>query len=145
MIKQRKLRFGTFLAGTGSNMSSWRHPHAVADAAINFDYYKTLTQKAEAAKLDFAFFGDGLYISEKSHPNFLNRFEPLTLLATLAGVTTHIGLAATLSTTYSEPYTVARQFASIDHLSNGRVGWNIVTSPLEGLALNYRQARTPGA
>ena len=143
MTKQRQLRFGTFLAGTGSNMSSWRHPHAVADAAINFDYYKTLTQKAEAAKLDFAFFGDGLYISEKSHPNFLNRFEPLTLLATLAGVTTHIGLAATLSTTYSDPYTVARQFASIDHLSNGRAGWNIVTSPLEGSALNYGKPEHP--
>src|SRR5919198_419135 len=143
MTTQRKLHFGTFLAGTGSNMSSWRHPHAVADAAINFDYYKNLTQKAEAAKLDFAFFGDGLYISEKSHPNFLNRFEPLTLLATLAGVTTHIGLAATLSTTYSEPYTVARQFASIDHLSNGRAGWNIVTSPLEGSALNYGKPEHP--
>ena len=143
MPTQRQLRFGTFLAGTGSNMSSWRHPHAVVDAAINFDYYKTLTQKAEAAKLDFAFFGDGLYISEKSHPNFLNRFEPLTLLATLAGVTTHIGLAATLSTTYSEPFTVARQFASIDHLSNGRAGWNIVTSPLEGSALNYGKPEHP--
>jgi len=143
MPNQRQLRFGTFLAGTGSNMSSWRHPHAVGDAAINFAYYKHLTLKAEAAKLDFAFFGDGLYISEKSHPNFLNRFEPLTLLATLAGITTHIGLAATLSTTYSEPYTVARQFASIDHLSNGRAGWNIVTSPLEGSALNYGKPEHP--
>ena len=57
-------------AGTGSNMSSWRHPHAVANAAINFDYYKPLTQKAEAAKLDFAFFGDGLYISENHTPTF---------------------------------------------------------------------------
>jgi len=93
MTTQRQLRFGTFLAGTGSNMSSWRHPHAVADAAINFDYYKNLTQKAEAAKLDFAFFGDGLYISEKSHPNFLNRFEPLTLLATLAGCEMGLKLA----------------------------------------------------
>src|SRR3989442_2009486 len=143
MTNQRKLRFGTFLAGTGSNMSSWRHPHAVADAAINFDYFKTLTCRAEAAKLDFAFFGDGLYISEKSHPNFLNRFEPLTLLAALAMVTTHLGLAATLSTTYTDPYTLARQFASIDHLSNGRAGWNIVTSPLEGSALNYGKPAHP--
>jgi FMN-dependent oxidoreductase (nitrilotriacetate monooxygenase family) len=124
-------------------MASWRHPHAVADATINLDYFKTLTRRAEAAKFDFAFFGDGLYISEKSHPNFLNRFEPLTLLAALAMVTTHIGLAATLSTTYSDPYTVARQFASIDHLSNGRAGWNIVTSPLEGSALNYSKPAHP--
>ena len=141
MKNQRKLRLGAFFSGTGSNMASWRHPQAVPDGPINLQYYRELTRKAEAAKLDFVFFGDGLYISEKSHPIFLNRFEPLTLLAALAMDTTHIGLAATLSTTYSEPFTVARQFASIDHISNGRVGWNIVTSPLEGSALNYRHSR----
>ncbi len=143
MAKQRKMRLGSFLSGTGSNMASWRHPNAVPDGPINLDYYKGLTRKAEAAKLDFVFFGDGLYISEKSHPIFLNRFEPLTLLAALAMETTHIGLAATLSTTYSDPFTVARQFASIDHISNGRVGWNIVTSPLEGSALNYSKPQHP--
>ena len=84
MTTQRMLHLGTFLAGTGSNMASWRHPNSVADGAINLDYYRNLTRKAESAKLDFVFFGDGLYISEKSHPNFLNRFEPLTLLAALA-------------------------------------------------------------
>jgi len=89
------------------------------------------------------FFGDGLYISEKSHPNFLVRFEPLTLLAALAMETTNIGLAATLSTTYSDPYTVARQFSSIDLLSGGRAGWNIVTSPLEGSAANYSKPEHP--
>ena len=143
MANRRKLRLGAFLAGTGSNMASWRHPNAVADGPISLGYYKELTRKAEAAKLDFVFFGDGLYISEKSHPIFLNRFEPLTLLAALAGETTHIGLAATLSTTYSDPFTVARQFASIDHISSGRAGWNIVTSPLEGSALNYSKAQHP--
>ena len=144
MANRRKLRLGAFLAGTGSNMASWRHPNAVADGPISLGYYKELTRKAEAAKLDFVFFGDGLYISEKSHPIFLNRFEPLTLLAALAGETTHIGLAATLSTTYSDPFTVARQFASIDHISSGRAGWNIVTSPLEGSAHNYSKAQHPG-
>ena len=143
MTTHRMLRFGAFLAGTGGNMASWRHPNAIADAAINLDYYRWLTKRAEAAKLDFAFFGDGLYISEKSHPNFLNRFEPLTLLAALAMETTHIGLAATLSTTYSDPYTVARQFSSIDHISKGRAGWNIVTSPLEGSAQNYSRPQHP--
>ena len=143
MTTHRMLRFGAFLAGTGGNMASWRHRNAIADAAINLDYYRWLTKRAEAAKLDFAFFGDGLYISEKSHPNFLNRFEPLTLLAALAMETTHIGLAATLSTTYTDPYTVARQFASIDHISKGRAGWNIVTSPLEGSALNYSRPEHP--
>ncbi len=143
MPNGRKMRIGAFLAGTGGNMASWRHPKAVADGAINLEYYRGLTRKAEAAKLDFVFFGDGLYISEKSHPNFLNRFEPLTLLAALAMDTTHIGLAATLSTTYSDPYTVARQFASIDHISGGRAAWNIVTSPLEGSALNYNKPEHP--
>ncbi len=143
MAERRMMRIGVFLAGAGSNMASWRHSAAVPDAAINLDYYRTLTRRAEEAKLDFAFFGDGLYISEKSHPNFLNRFEPLTLLAALAIDTTHIGLAATLSTTYSAPYTVARQFMSIDHISGGRAGWNVVTSPLEGSALNYGKPEHP--
>ena len=143
MTNERKLHLGAFFSGTGSNMASWRHPQAVADGAINLNYYRGLTRKAEAAKLDFVFFGDGLYISEKSHPIFLTRFEPLTLLAALAMDTTHIGVAATLSTTYSDPFTVARQFASIDHISNGRAGWNIVTSPLEGSALNYSKPEHP--
>ena len=143
MKSQRKLRLGAFFSGTGSNMASWRHPQAVPDGPINLQYYRNLTRQAEAAKLDFVFFGDGLYISEKSHPIFLNRFEPLTLLAALAMDTTHIGVAATLSTTYSEPFTVARQFMSIDHISGGRAGWNIVTSPLEGSALNYSKPEHP--
>ena len=143
MGRKGEMRLGVFLAGTGSNMASWRHPDAVADGAINLEYYLGLTRQAEAAKLDFVFFGDGLYISEKSHPNFLNRFEPLTLLAYLAAHTSHIGLAATLSTTYSDPFTVARQFATIDHVSDGRAGWNIVTSPLEGSALNYSRPEHP--
>ncbi len=143
MKNRRKLRLGAFFSGTGSNMASWRHPTALPDGPINLQYYRDLTRQAEAAQLDFVFFGDGLYISEKSHPIFLNRFEPLTLLAALAMDTTHIGLAATLSTTYSEPFTVARQFASIDHISGGRVGWNIVTSPLEGSAWNYSRPEHP--
>ena len=143
MAKKRQLHLGAFFSGTGSNMASWRHPNAVPDGPINLSYYRQLTRTAEAAKLDFVFFGDGLYISEKSHPIFLNRFEPLTLLAALAMDTTHIGLAATLSTTYSDPFTVARQFASIDPISNGRAGWNIVTSPLEGSALNYSKPEHP--
>ncbi len=137
----RQMRLGAFFSGTGSNMGSWRHPAAVPEGPINLGYYRELTRRAEAAKLDFVFFGDGLYISEKSHPIFLNRFEPLTLLAALAMDTTHIGLAATLSTTYSEPFTVARQFASLDHISGGRAGWNVVTSPLAGSALNYQHSR----
>ena len=143
MTEARMMHLGAFFSGTGSNMASWRHPNAVPDGPINLEYYINLTKKAEEAKLDFVFFGDGLYISEKSHPIFLNRFEPLTLLAVLAANTSHIGLAATLSTTYSDPFTIARQFASIDHISGGRAGWNIVTSPLEGSALNYSKPEHP--
>ncbi len=143
MTEARMMHLGAFFSGTGSNMASWRHPNAVPDGPINLEYYLNLTKKAEEAKLDFVFFGDGLYISEKSHPIFLNRFEPLTLLAVLAAHTSHIGLAATLSTTYSDPFTIARQFASIDHISGGRAGWNIVTSPLEGSALNYSKPEHP--
>lgn len=140
---RKPLRIGAFLSGTGSNMGSWRHPESVLDGAINFEHYLAMTRQAEAAKLDFVFFGDGLYISEKSHPNFLTRFEPLTLLASLAPMTRRIGLVATLSTTYSEPFTVARQFGTIDLLSKGRAGWNIVTSPLEGSAANYGRTDHP--
>ena len=143
MDEQRKMRLGVFFSGSGGNMASWRHPSSVPDGAVNLEYYQGMTRKAESAKLDFVFFGDGLYISEKSHPNFLVRFEPLTLLAALAMDTTNIGLAATLSTTYSDPYTVARQFSSIDLLSRGRAGWNIVTSPLEGSAANYSKPEHP--
>jgi FMN-dependent oxidoreductase (nitrilotriacetate monooxygenase family) len=143
MTEQRKMRLGVFFSGSGGNMASWRHLSSVPDGAVNLDYYRGMVRKAENSKLDFVFFGDGLYISEKSHPNFLVRFEPLTLLAALSMDTTHIGLAATLSTTYSDPYTVARQFSSIDHLSNGRAGWNIVTSPLEGSAANYSKPEHP--
>ncbi|MBK0784870.1 LLM class flavin-dependent oxidoreductase, partial [Escherichia coli O25b:H4-ST131] len=77
----------------------------------------------------------------KSIPHFLNRFEPLTVLSTLAAVTDRLGLVGTLSTSYSEPFTTARQFASLDHLSHGRAGWNVVTSPLEGSAKNFSRAQ----
>lgn len=85
------------------------------------------------------FIADGAYINEKSIPHFLNRFEPLTILSALAAVTSHIGLIGTVSTSYSEPFTVARQFASLDQISQGRGGWNVVTTPLESTALNYNK------
>jgi len=124
-------------------MSAWRHPAAQADASISSDYAKKIARKAEQGKLDFLFVADGLFINEKSIPHFLNRFEPLTLLSALAGVTEHLGLVGTVSTSYSEPFTVARQFASLDHLSGGRAGWNVVTSPLEGAAKNFSRQQHP--
>ncbi len=138
----RQLRLGTILHGASGNMSAWRHPAAQVDASINLDYAKKIARKAEQGKLDFLFVADGLFINEKSIPHFLNRFEPLTLLSALAGVTEHLGLVGTVSTSYSEPFTVARQFASLDHLSGGRAGWNVVTSPLEGSAKTSHASST---
>jgi FMN-dependent oxidoreductase (nitrilotriacetate monooxygenase family) len=131
------------LSGVGNSISFWRHPDVRTDASVSLDFYKQQALKAEEGKFDLLFIADGLYINEKSNPHFLNRFEPLTLLSALAAVTANIGLVATLSTSYSEPFTVARQFASIDHLSGGRAGWNVVTSPLEGSALNFGKGGHP--
>ena len=143
MTSARQLRLGTILHGASGNMSAWRHPAAAADASINFDFVKETALKAEQGKLDFLFVADGLYINEKSIPHFLNRFEPLTVLSALASLTHNLGLVGTLSTSYSEPFTVARQFASLDHLSKGRAGWNVVTSPLEGSARNFSRDKHP--
>lgn len=123
MSENRQLRLGTILHGASGNMSAWRHPAAQADASINFNFVTQTALKAEEGKLDFIFVADGLYINEKSIPHFLNRFEPLTVLSALAAVTRRLGLVGTLSTSYSEPFTTARQFASLDHLSqDGRGG-----------------------
>jgi FMN-dependent oxidoreductase (nitrilotriacetate monooxygenase family) len=132
-----RIPFGLMLHGAGGHMNSWRHPSGPADASVNLDFLVSTTRKAEDAGLSFVFVADGLYINEKSIPHFLNRFEPLTVLSALATQTTRIGLAGTVSTSYSDPFTVARQFASLDLLSGGRAGWNVVTTPLEGSAKNY--------
>ncbi|MBB3112489.1 FMN-dependent oxidoreductase (nitrilotriacetate monooxygenase family) [Paenibacillus phyllosphaerae] len=133
----RQLKLGTVIHGVGGSTSGWRHPDMPSDASVNLEFYKQQAQKAEEGKFDFVFIADGLFINEKSIPHFLNRFEPITILSALGAVTKRIGLVGTLSTSYSEPFTVARQFASIDHISGGRAGWNVVTSPLEGSALNF--------
>jgi FMN-dependent oxidoreductase (nitrilotriacetate monooxygenase family) len=136
-MTQRDLTFGILLHGAGGHMNSWKHPSGPADASVNLDFITGIAQKAEANGVAFAFVADGLYINEKSIPHFLNRFEPISILSALATATTKIGLAGTLSTSYSHPFTVARQFASLDLISGGRAGWNVVTSPLEGSAKNY--------
>jgi len=136
-MTQRNLTFGLILHGAGGHMNSWKHPAGPADASVNIDFVTGIAQKAEANGVAFVFVADGLYINEKSIPHFLNRFEPISILSALATATSRIGLAGTLSTSYSHPFTVARQFASLDLISGGRAGWNVVTSPLEGSAKNY--------
>ncbi|MEY9865248.1 FMN-dependent oxidoreductase (nitrilotriacetate monooxygenase family) [Peribacillus sp. B2I2] len=139
MSEQRKLKFGALIHGVGGSISGWRHPDIQTDASVSLEFYKEQAQKAEEGKFDLLFIADGLFINEKSIPHFLNRFEPLTILSALAAFTSRIGLVGTVSTSYSEPFTVARQFASLDHISHGRGGWNLVTTPLERTALNYNK------
>ena len=133
----RKLKFGFMLHGVGAGWGDWRHPEAVTDASVNFNFYKEQAQLAENGRFEFLFVADSVHITERSSPHYLNRFEPLTILSALAGATSHIGLVATVTASYAEPFTVARQFASLDHISGGRAGWNVVTSWLDGSARNY--------
>ena len=134
---QKQVTFGIMLQGPGGHMNSWKHPSGPADASVNLDFFVNTARKAEAAGIAFAFVADGLYINAQSIPHFLNRFEPLTILSALATATSKIGLVGTVSTSYSDPFTIARQFASLDLISKGRAGWNAVTSPLEGSGRNY--------
>lgn len=142
-MSDQHIKFGIMLHGAGGHMNAWKHPSGPADASANLKFYVETAQKAENAGIAFAFVADGLYINEKSIPHFLNRFEPLTILSALAATTSKIGLAGTISTSYSDPFTVARQLSSLDRISNGRAGWNVVTSPLEGSAKNYSREQHP--
>ncbi|MGV6477121.1 LLM class flavin-dependent oxidoreductase [Azotobacter vinelandii] len=138
-----QLKLGTMIHGVGHGWGEWRHPEALADASVNFEFYRQQAQVAEAGKFDFVFIADSLHIHEKSSPHYLNRFEPLTILSALAAVTRHVGLVGTVTVSYSEPFNVARQFASLDHISGGRAGWNVVTSWLSGTADNFGRAEHP--
>ena len=140
MSGRKKLKLGTMIHGVGEKISDWRHPEMPSDASVSFEFYKQQALISEKGKFDFVFIADALYINEKSNPHYLNRFEPLTILSALAAVTSNIGLVGTLSTTYSEPFSAARQFASLDMISGGRAGWNVVTSGLEKTALNFSKA-----
>ncbi|MFF3101210.1 LLM class flavin-dependent oxidoreductase [Viridibacillus arvi] len=139
MAGKRQIKFGAIIHGVGGNISGWRHPKVLTNSSVNLNFYTQQAKKAEEGKFDLVFIADGLFINEKSIPHFLNRFEPITILSALAALTSKIGLVGTVSTSYSEPFTIARQFASLDHISNGRAGWNVVTTPLENTALNYNK------
>lgn len=139
MTKRSELKLGAIIHGVGGSISGWRHPNLKGNESTSLSFYKQQALKAEEGKFDLVFIADGLHISKDSIPHFLNRFEPITILSALAAVTSHIGLVGTVSTSYSEPYTISRQFASLDQISDGRAGWNVVTSPLEKSALNFNK------
>lgn len=131
------MKLGLFLMGTGHHIASWRHQSVPGKSAINIKFYQEIASIAEKGKLDMLFLSDGLSFDKHSHPAELVRFEPFTLLGALSVVTKHIGLAATATTTYNEPFHIARKFLSIDHLSNGRSAWNVVTSYYQTEARNF--------
>ncbi|QJP09207.1 LLM class flavin-dependent oxidoreductase [Pseudomonas multiresinivorans] len=138
----RTLSLGAFLMATGHHVAAWRHPDVPADGGLDFRLYKRLAQIAEAAKFDAVFVADSVAAPTADIASRMARsdhFEPLTLLSALAAVTEHIGLVATVTTSYNEPYHVARKFASLDHLSGGRSGWNLVTSDAAAEALNFNR------
>ncbi|MBR3117847.1 LLM class flavin-dependent oxidoreductase [Oceanobacillus sp. FSL W7-1309] len=136
-VEKKQIALGVFLMGTGHHMASWRHPDVPADGFEDFNFYREVAEIAEKGKLDMIFLSDGLSFHRLSHPAELVRLDPLTLLPALAAVTKKIGLAATASTTYNEPFHLARKFASLDHISNGRSAWNVVTSYYEHEASNF--------
>lgn len=142
-----RMRLGAFLMAHGHHVAAWRHPDCPTgrdDAGISFDYYARLAQTAERGHFDMLFFADISTVFDAA-PDALSRTamvvrpEPYTLLAALAPLTKHIGLVCTSSTTYDQPYHVARRFATLDLISGGRSGWNLVTSMQASEALNFNQ------
>jgi FMN-dependent oxidoreductase (nitrilotriacetate monooxygenase family) len=133
----RQLHLNLFIQSRGHHEASWRHPKASAHSLSDIEYCQQLTQSAEAALFDSVFLADALALWDDVARAPHNWLEPITSLAAMAAVTEHIGLIATASTTYSEPYNLARQFSSLDHMSKGRVGWNIVTSWSAAAGGNY--------
>ena len=142
MAHSRQLRFGAFMRPVSIHTAAWRYPGAFPDANFNFAHYKRFVQTLERGRFDAFFMADHLAVMNMPM-NALKRsatvtsFDPLTLLPALAVVTERLGLIATASTTYNEPYHVARKFASLDHISNGRAGWNVVTSANPREAMNF--------
>ncbi|ESX11058.1 LLM class flavin-dependent oxidoreductase [Mesorhizobium sp. M0179] len=142
MADNKQLRLGAFMRPVSLHTGAWRYPGSYPDANFNFAHLKRFAQTLEAAKFDAFFMADHLAVLNmpiealrRSHT--VTSFEPFTLLSALAAVTDHIGLVATASTTFDAPYHIARRFASLDHISGGRAGWNIVTTSNPDAALNF--------
>lgn len=134
--QQRQMHLGVFWLGTGNHTAGWRVEGATA-SNCNWQVAQLGASIAERGKFDLFFVSDSVAPEINDHPSFITRFEPTTLIAALAAVTKNVGLGATVSTSFSEPYTVARTFATLQHLSAGRAAWNVVTSSAEKAALNF--------
>ncbi|MGE7759092.1 LLM class flavin-dependent oxidoreductase [Peribacillus sp. NPDC097895] len=140
---KQEMKLGAFFMIPGHHVAAWRHPEAEAHHVMTFDFIKRMAQTAERGKFDMIFLADGYAVRAKNQKvvgqTVNTLFEPFTLLSALSAVTKHVGLAGTVSTTYNEPFNVARKFASLDHLSDGRAAWNVVTSNTEAEARNFNQ------
>jgi FMN-dependent oxidoreductase (nitrilotriacetate monooxygenase family) len=142
MSGTRQLKLGAFMRPVSIHTGAWRYPGGLPDGNFNFSHYRRFAQTLERGKFDAIFLADSLALL-KMPEGALKRsatvtsFEPLTLLSALASITEHLGLIATASTTYNEPYHIARKFASLDHISGGRAGWNLVTSGNPNEAMNF--------
>ncbi|MDT9686315.1 LLM class flavin-dependent oxidoreductase [Streptomyces sp. TRM76323] len=134
---RRQLHLNAFLMNAGHHDAAWRHPLTTPERITDPTYFQELARTAERGLVDSVFLADGLALWGNARYNALGGFEPLTLLSALATATERIGLIATVSTTFNEPFTTARAFASLDHLSGGRAGWNIVTSGSVDEARNF--------
>src|ERR1700676_1441069 len=149
MSKNNQMVIGALIHANGSHPASWLLQEAQAHASTDIDYYRGMAQLAERGKFDFFFIADtpaarteNLKVWSRS-PLFMNVLEPITLLSAIAGATTRIGLGATASTSFFEPYNLARQFASLDHICHGRAAWNVVTSANDYAARNFGLDRLP--
>lgn len=136
-LSPKQFHLNAFLMGVGHHEAAWRHPRTEERWVLDVRHFQKLGRIAERGKLDSVFFADGLAVGPRIKRNTLAVFEPVTLLAAIAAATERIGLIATASTTYNEPFNLARKFASLDHISSGRAGWNIVTSANEDEAFNF--------
>jgi FMN-dependent oxidoreductase (nitrilotriacetate monooxygenase family) len=134
---RRQIHLNLFIYPAGHHLAGWRHEDSAPERILDITYYQDLAQRAEAAKFDGVFFADGPSLADNLRYASRFRLEPFTWLSAIAAVTEKIGLIGTATTTYSEPYNIARLFASLDHLSRGRAGWNIVTTGDAGAAQNF--------
>ncbi|MCW2816829.1 MAG: monooxygenase [Nocardioides sp.] len=138
-MPDRTIKLGVVPYGTGGpgSYQLWHDPDIPGDASVDIDWFAGVAREAEAAKFDLVFIVDSQFITPHSPPHYLNRLEPLTLLSALAMATEHIGLVGTATTSFNSPFNLVRRFASLDLISRGRAGWNVVTSGDAGTAGNY--------
>jgi len=140
---RRQMNLNLFIYPCGHHEAAWRYHGAAPDRVLDIAYYQDLARHAEREKMDAVFFADGPSLADNIRYAARFRLEPMTWMSGIAAVTSRIGLIGTASTTYAEPYNLARQFASLDHLSNGRAGWNIVTTGAPDAAHNFGLGEHP--